>query len=364
MSDPAGAVNFTLTAARGRAVVAARNLQSGERLLVEAPMVSMAIPESRSAIVSCELCCRAVGSLTTQLCHLTQLETLPSLPVEDDVLAGDVPCRLGCSARYCCSECEEHAASGHRFLCPARSSSAKQAVEAFEQHALQTYETFLFGARIVADVLADDDDGARYGLLCRAPWWDISDDGVIKSKSERAHARREAERSRVLLLQVLGDEGADAISWLTIDYWGGLLGAARRNNICVQLSHPVAELVDALRELRRSQSHESVDELLAALPNPIPDAIWSALYAKVSCINHSCTPNAEVHFLGEDHEATVITTRRISQGEEVFISYIGHNERAPYQDRRASLRDYGFECDCKKCSQEESWHRRLRPRFG
>ena len=69
-----------------------------------------------------------------------------------------------------------------------------------------------------------------------------------------------------------------------------------------------------------------------------------------------------MHFLGATHEATVLATRRVARGAELFISYIDDNERAGYARRRASLRDYGFECDCPKCEHEESWGRRLRPR--
>ena len=102
--------------------------------------------------------------------------------------------------------------------------------------------------------------------------------------------------------------------------------------------------------------------LLALLPRAVPDALWTALYARISCVNHSCSPNAEVHFLGEGSEATLLAKRTIEIGEELSISYIDDNERVSFHERRASLRDYGFECDCAKCTIEEGWTRRLRPR--
>ena len=55
--------------------------------------------------------------------------------------------------------------------------------------------------------------------------------------------------------------------------------------------------------------------------------------------------------------------RPIAAGEEVCISYIDDNERVRLEERRYSLLDYGFECECAKCAVEASWRRRLRPRI-
>ena len=149
-------------------------------------------------------------------------------------------------------------------------------------------------------------------------------------------------------------------AWLTIDVWGRILGAARRNAICVTITHPVAEFVAALREI--SQQAKEADALLKILPRRIPDAQATALYARIVCINHSCMPNAEVHFLSDNHEATLLAKRDIPAGTEVTISYIDDNERAGFLERRVKLRDYGFNCQCEKCVGEEMWTRRLRPR--
>ena len=70
----------------------------------------------------------------------------------------------------------------------------------------------------------------------------------------------------------------------------------------------------------------------------------------------------QVRFLHDDHRATLVATRPISADEEVFISYIDDNARVGVAKRRAALREYGFTCDCPKCTSEEAWQRRLRPR--
>ena len=361
--------------ARGRAVIAANDIPAHSHLIVERPLLSMGLPESNDQLLSCVRCCRPRGTVTGQIKHLTGLKKLPELPLdeEDNILAGNVPGDGG--VFYCSEACKEQHSQAHAFLC-GHSASAAAALSKFEDHALSTHEYFLFGARLIADVLARRKDSLStstsnpegpYAALCRAPWWEISDEGVPKSAKAQQQVKREAATSLNLLKKLLKITSPKTdLEWLTLDAWGGLLGASRRNAICVQLPHPLQEFVPALQEWASNQppsKHaEKVDELLEALPSPLPEPLWTAGYEKISQCNHDCKPNAEVHFFNEDHEATLLALRKIEKGEEIFITYIDDNERSDYKKRRASLRDYGFECDCEKCVNEEQWARRLRPR--
>eukprot|EP00322_Chrysochromulina_rotalis_P019088 CAMPEP_0115853070 /NCGR_PEP_ID=MMETSP0287-20121206/13317_1 /TAXON_ID=412157 /ORGANISM="Chrysochromulina rotalis, Strain UIO044" /LENGTH=385 /DNA_ID=CAMNT_0003307141 /DNA_START=18 /DNA_END=1175 /DNA_ORIENTATION=+ len=383
----------------------------------------MALPESREAVLACERCCRPVGTIADQLRHVVKDdEKVPENSFTLDSLAGKVRCRHGCAALFCSAECEEVAAASHGLLCPARrTTAARVAAARFEEHAMGTYETFLFGARVVTDVHSRalhiaqgchvcrshptpcvecyGSARAPYDEFCRVPWWTISEEGVVKTKSERQEAYRAANKSRQLLLDALPRDVSGKIrEWLTVDAWGGLLGASRRNALCVTITHPLDELTDALLATKRHRDARDdgsgddddddedddddgddnndddkeakegvhldgdIDDLLGLVPQPVPDALWTALFPHIARLNHSCRPNMEVHFLGEDSEATLIAKRDIAAGTELSISYIDDNERAGYRDRRASLRDYGFECDCPKCTVEEEWTRRLRPR--
>jgi len=66
--------------------------------------------------------------------------------------------------------------------------------------------------------------------------------------------------------------------------------------------------------------------------------------------NHSCDPNAVVKYT-RDYTHSLVATRNIAKGEEITHSYI-LNE-LPLQERRESLLEYGFLCDCPKCTREE-----------
>mmetsp|Transcript_30192 Transcript_30192/g.78258 ORF Transcript_30192/g.78258 Transcript_30192/m.78258 type:complete len:468 (+) Transcript_30192:103-1506(+) len=118
---------------RGRGVVATKALPSGTCLFTEYPIVAMqhGVNERAGAWV-CERCFRFLGPLEAQveglLRHREVCMNLPKqLPLVDGMheLPPAVPCRGGCSARYCSEECAaRNFADYHRLLCPGVCGSA------------------------------------------------------------------------------------------------------------------------------------------------------------------------------------------------------------------------------------------------
>ena len=79
----------------------------------------------------------------------------------------------------------------------------------------------------------------------------------------------------------------------------------------------------------------------------------TALYLLHSCINHSCVPSADVVFLSDDAEISLVANRDIAAGEEIEIAYI--DEGLPYAERQAILaRNYRFRCLCARCRRESA----------
>merc|ERR1711957_1161118 len=71
------------------------------------------------------------------------------------------------------------------------------------------------------------------------------------------------------------------------------------------------------------------------------------LYSRLAAVNHSCKPNAEVVFPGTGR-LLLVARRSLREGEEVFISYIDHEEE-DRAERQKGLDSYGFQCDCPRC---------------
>eukprot|EP00928_Gymnodinium_smaydae_P036942 TRINITY_DN25732_c0_g1_i1.p1 TRINITY_DN25732_c0_g1~~TRINITY_DN25732_c0_g1_i1.p1 ORF type:complete len:462 (+),score=64.41 TRINITY_DN25732_c0_g1_i1:66-1388(+) len=71
------------------------------------------------------------------------------------------------------------------------------------------------------------------------------------------------------------------------------------------------------------------------------------LFQRLSALNHSCDPGAEVVFPGSSR-LLVVARRNIAVGEEICISYIDHEEE-DRAERQKDLNSYGFVCDCRRC---------------
>lgn len=237
-------LDFRTTPAKGRSVFAKVDIPAGTHLLTEKPYVSMPLPESRAAVVACESCCKPLGTLGMQAAHLCgeSCDVEYNLPLADEdeaTLAGNFPCKSTCGARYCSTSCRDMHKTAHTLLCRGTSKAAAAAIKRFESHAMETEELFLFAGRFVAHAIAS---GAKslspFAALCRVPFWQLSDEGIEKSHDEQKEVRDECDTSRKLLLAALlaAPSKADASSWLTLDAYGGLLGAIRRNAILVELS--------------------------------------------------------------------------------------------------------------------------------
>jgi hypothetical protein len=76
------------------------------------------------------------------------------------------------------------------------------------------------------------------------------------------------------------------------------------------------------------------------------------LFPKIARINHSCRPNASYYWSDKLNKRIVYATRKIREGEEVFVSYIPL--LLVQEERQKRLNRYGFICSCTACAQERA----------
>lgn len=75
--------------------------------------------------------------------------------------------------------------------------------------------------------------------------------------------------------------------------------------------------------------------------------LGTGLYPVISIVNHSCVPNAVLHFDG--NRAALRALEDTQEGTEITISYV--ELAASTNTRRKALRDqYYFDCNCIRCS--------------
>ena len=95
---------------------------------------------------------------------------------------------------------------------------------------------------------------------------------------------------------------------------------------------------------------EEPSEVFEWAQSHLPDTEGTGLFCDLAMLNHSCTPNATVEWLGQTAAAALVALRPIRPGEEITVAYIPLDE--PLDARRRALHEYGFLCDCQRCAQE------------
>lgn len=79
---------------------------------------------------------------------------------------------------------------------------------------------------------------------------------------------------------------------------------------------------------------------------------FTAIFPKISILNHSCDPNIRNHFEGP--YLTIHASRDIAQKEEIFNCYGNHYKMVHTDDRQLNLyQQYHFMCTCEKCDSKD-----------
>ena len=76
-----------------------------------------------------------------------------------------------------------------------------------------------------------------------------------------------------------------------------------------------------------------------------------ALLHKISWFNHSCRPNCLL-IEGDGLQQRIYAMKPIKKGEELTVAYVDFIQRL--ETRRAKLKHLLFECNCKRCQEEEN----------
>ncbi|KAG2497109.1 hypothetical protein HYH03_004700 [Edaphochlamys debaryana] len=87
------------------------------------------------------------------------------------------------------------------------------------------------------------------------------------------------------------------------------------------------------------------------------------LFPEFAMLNHSCAPNTVNYCVGD--AMVVRAVAPIKAGQEVTICYLGRPQLLPFNRRMALLEeDYGFECDCVRCTAEQASYDKVDDVYG
>jgi hypothetical protein len=108
---------------------------------------------------------------------------------------------------------------------------------------------------------------------------------------------------------------------------------------------------DAFMQLHEGPVKYSSKLLRIFKANAFEHEGFALVYYKISKVNHSCLPSAEIVGLGAETGTELVAVKNIRKGEEVFISYFGLINSYGRSQRREWLQgSFGFACTCTVCS--------------
>lgn len=303
-----------------------------------------------------------------------------------------VPCPGGCGEAYYCSmSCAEADwGSSHSLLCTGESSDSarREALLKFIKHANETNDIFLLAAKAISSTMlmyrklkaVSLEEQMKHNTSCvsnhcnlsilleawkpismghKRRWWDciaLPDD--VDSSDEasfRLQIKMLAFESLQLLKTAIFDKECEPL--FSLEIYGNIIGMFELNNLDLVVASPVEDYflyIDDLTYPNKEEAEKITQPVLDALGEEY--SIYcegTAFFPLQSCLNHSCCPNAKAFKREEDKDgqATIIAQRSICKGEEITISYV--DEDLTFEERQASLADYGFRCRCSKCIEEE-----------
>ncbi|KAK7272303.1 hypothetical protein RJT34_28813 [Clitoria ternatea] len=303
-----------------------------------------------------------------------------------------IPCPGGCGETYYCSmSCAEADwESSHSLLCTGESSdpARREALLKFTKHANETNDIFLLAAKAISSTILNYrklkavslEEKVKYDKSCvsnhhnlpllleawrpismghKRRWWDciaLPDD--VDSSDEasfRMQIKELAFESLQLLKTAVFDKECEPL--FSLEIYGHIIGMFELNNLDLVVASPVEDYflyIDDLTSPEKEKAEKITQPILDALGEDYSICCeGTAFFPLQSCMNHSCSPNAKAFKRDEDKDgqATIIALRSICKGEEITISYV--DEDLPFEERQASLADYGFRCRCPKCIEEE-----------
>ena len=226
------------------------------------------------------------------------LEKLPRL---GDAMG--VPCSLGCDESYCSEQCRDAAMEQYHVVC-CRAGNA-------------SYGAWQDG---LVNQLANSGPDSRAALTCLA---------IGKMCAA-------ATVSQVHPLYLPG-----------VDVLRGATEFAPSDTL-----HHVGALTVSLGDALR-QPHLFLEEFVSLYAlmqtNEFLTADGTVLFAFLSLVNHSCTPNCIVAGPSATKKK-LVTVKDVRENEQLTIDYNSSlTSTLSYEDRKALLAQRGFQCFCSKC---------------
>ncbi|XP_058119526.1 histone-lysine N-trimethyltransferase SMYD5 [Anopheles ziemanni] len=360
------------TPEKGRGLYVTETILEGTIIFQEQPLVSCQYSWNAAyGYLACEYCLRPLETAERNAQRLANDPTImlpraECCPVESN-LVNHAKCEQ-CGVLYCSSECRSSALERyHAAIClGAEAQNENHPVNVLVDfwkkmhYPPETCGIMLF-VKIVGLFRQTVDPQGLQNQLQEFVHKSVNEDLLIFHKMLGEKFTKQIEQLYSLFAVAFNVGSDERLSWLTVDSFKSLIALVGTNGQGIGTSSfgdwvkNVSEC--AMDEKERTSVDQLIDELYGKMDTFVGSFLnneGSALYARQSKINHSCSPNAETVFPQSNHVLALRATRDIHPGEEISISYLDEcNLQRSRHSRQKILKDYYlFICQCEKCNQE------------
>lgn len=336
-------------------------------ILEEKPLVAAQFLWNKQCGYSaCDHCLAALETASDNLRRLTKDPDVAVPHPEFDVVdtSSQVECPH-CQLRYCSVGCREEASRlHHQLLClgPGQRNELHPSNILDElwknSHFPPETATIHLVTRILAMIRLNPEFRTQLGIFSQGS---KSDDGRLVHKLFGDHFESRREEIRLAIGSFLHFE--EVADFLTPDGFATLLTLIGSNSQGIGTN----SFTSWYRNFESSSLPEDEKTAIEAFVDEVYEKIeistgtdfmnneGAALYRLQSACNHSCDPNAEVTFPGNNDALALVALRDIEDGDEICISYLEECQRTRSRhSRQKQLREnYVFICECEKCEEEK-----------
>uniref|UniRef100_A0A182Y7F6 SET domain-containing protein n=1 Tax=Anopheles stephensi TaxID=30069 RepID=A0A182Y7F6_ANOST len=360
------------TGEKGRGLYATELIPDGTTIFEEKPLVSCQYSWNAAyGYLACEYCLRPLETAERNVQRLTNdpnimLPRAECCTVEANLL-NHTRCAQ-CGVLYCSSECLSEAQQRyHAAICLGAEAHNEQhpvnvLVEFWKKmhYPPETCGIMLF-VKIVGMFRQAADLDALQAQLQDFVHKSVNEDLLIFHKMLGEKFTLQIEQLYRLFCDAFNVDSDDRLRWLTPDGFRSLIALVGTNGQGIGTSSFGDWVKNVGACKMEDKERQAVDELIDDLYSKMDDVVGtflnnegSALYARQSKINHSCSPNAETVFPNSNHILALRATRDIQPGEEICISYLDEcNAQRSRHTRQKMLKEYYlFVCQCEKCESQ------------
>ncbi|CAO3564612.1 unnamed protein product [Mortierella alpina] len=289
-----------------RGLFVTKDFAAGESIFSEAPVISALEPSLEGK----------------DFCHYCLKQIVPE--------EAKVPCPKCTRVVFCSGECQQTAAEEfHDILCAKNvENDTATAVQDLQDYTKET-------RKLVPEMLAKFLVKMVYEESLNRGEEYNSFDHMERLRYLDVPASAEEEKEIELLKLALGSNIPGIDEFITEERYLLMKGRLLYN------SYAISSSLDAHREIQTMPERQR-----GAHEGPITGA---GFYRVISYASHSCEPNGKLVFSEHSHKASVVATRDVKAGEELFVGYINSDALSTDQRRLELFTKYRYQCMCPRC---------------